>query len=129
MTQQLSMIEKAQAAWGEHLPDWVAELALLATNEGLNACAKRLRYSAAVISQTIGNKYPGDLAKIETTVRGALMHETVQCPVVGEIGRDRCLQHQSADRAHTNSVRTRLYLACRSGCPHSRIRKQETEHA
>lgn len=122
MTQHPTMLEKAETAWGGAVPDWVQELARLATDEGLNACARRLNYSGAAISQTISNKYPGDLGKIEATVRGALMHETVDCPIVGAIGRDQCLQHQAAKRAYTNSVRTRLYNACRNGCPHSRLK-------
>ncbi|WP_428527108.1 transcriptional regulator [Roseibium sp.] len=122
MNQHVSFAEKTDQAWNGAPPDWVKELALIADSTSLSACAKRLSYSTAVLSQTISNKYPGDLEKIEATVRGALMHETVDCPIVGEIGRDQCLKHQAADRAFTNSVRTRLYNACRGGCPHSRLK-------
>lgn len=121
MTAPVSMIEKAQMAWGETLPDWISELARLAAGHGLNACAERLGYSAAVVSQAIANKYPGDMKKLEGKVRGALMGETVTCPVLGEIGRDACLDWQAKPRAHTNAVRTRVYRACRGGCPHSRL--------
>jgi hypothetical protein len=122
MNQKPTMLEKAQIAWNGNVPDWVEELARLATHQGLNVCAERLNYSGAAVSNTINNKYRGDLGKIEETVRGALMHETVNCPVVGDIGRDQCLRHQAAKRAHTNSIRTRLYRACRNGCPHSRLK-------
>lgn len=122
MNRQLTMLEKTRLAWNGAPPEWVEELALLANKEGLNGCARRLKYSGAVISQTLGNKYGGDLDRLEATVRGALMQETVHCPVLGDIGRDICLQHQKAKRAYTNSVRTRLYKACRSGCPHSRLK-------
>ena len=122
MKPQLTMTEKAQSAWGGTPPDWIAELARLATAKGLNACAQRLGYSPTTISQTLGNKYPGDLSKIEETVRGALMDVKVNCPVLGVIGRDRCLSSQSQPKAYTNSVRTRLYRACRTGCPHSRLK-------
>ncbi|MBO0346015.1 transcriptional regulator [Roseibium sp. CAU 1637] len=121
------MHEKAAAAWNGQLPEWVSELANLADRDGLNACARRLGYSAAVISQTISAKYPGDLSKVEDKVRGALMGAVVDCPILGEIGRDTCLSWQKKPRAVTNAMRTKLHRACRSGCPHSRLK--EVKHA
>jgi len=123
----LTMQQKASSAWNDQVPEWVSELASLADREGLNACARRLGYSAAVISQTISAKYPGDLSKVEDKVRGALMGSVVDCPVLGEIGRDTCLSWQKKPRAVTNAMRTKLHRACRSGCPHSRLK--EVKHA
>jgi len=122
MNKQLTFVEKAQTAWGENPPDWISELAQMATAKGLNSCALRLGYSVGTISQTLGNKYPGDLSKIEETVRGALMNVKVPCPILGVIGKDHCLKNQALPKAVTNSVRTRLYRACRNGCPHSRLK-------
>lgn len=117
----LTMQQKAKLAWGT-VPDWIGELAELAQTQGLNACAARLGYSSATISQTIGNKYAGDLGKLEDKVRGVLMGATVDCPVLGEIGRDVCLGWQGKERATTNAMRARLYRACRDGCKHSRLK-------
>lgn len=117
-----SMVEKAEAAWGQGLPDWVREIAELADRESLNSCARKIGYSAAALSQTIGNKYRGDLAKVEDKVRGALMGKTVDCPVLGAIGRHTCLDWQAKPRAVTNSTRSKVYRACRNGCPHSRLK-------
>ncbi|WP_417691522.1 transcriptional regulator [Roseibium sp.] len=121
MTAQLTMSQKAHAAWGPALPDWVGALADTAQELGLNACAGKIGYSAAVISQTIGNKYPGDIANVEEKVRIALMGLTVTCPALGVIGRDQCLDWQAKPWASTNSTRSRVYRACRAGCPHSRL--------
>ncbi|MBD8890921.1 transcriptional regulator [Roseibium litorale] len=118
----LSMREKTAVAWGAAVPDWVSELAEMAELQGLNACAARLGYSPAVISQTLGNKYRGDMTKVEDKVRGALMGATVRCPVLGEIGRDTCLNWQGKPRAVTNAIRTQVYHACRKNCPHSRLK-------
>ncbi|MEP1254297.1 MAG: transcriptional regulator, partial [Alphaproteobacteria bacterium] len=74
------------------------------------------------VSQVIGSKYPGDLAKVEDKVRGALMGLVVMCPVLGEIGRDVCLETQALPHVITNSTRTRVYRACRSGCPNSGLK-------
>lgn len=117
-----TMSEKAEAAWGADMPDWVRELAGLASRTSLNAAARRLGYSPSTLSQTLANKYPGDLERIADTVRGALMGETVTCPVLGDIGRDACLAWQGKPRAITNAIRSRVYKACRSGCAHSRLK-------
>ncbi|WFE92284.1 transcriptional regulator [Roseibium porphyridii] len=118
----LTMLEKASAAWGGVAPDWIEELADMAERRGLNACATQLGYSSATISQTISNKYRGDLSKIEDKVRGALMGKTVMCPILGELGRHKCLNWQTKPRAITNATRTKMYHACRNGCPHSRLK-------
>lgn len=115
---------KALAAYGDALPDWVEELAVEATATSLKAAAKRIGYSDAVLSHVFSGRYAGDLARVEEKVRGALMGATVQCPVLGEIGRDHCLDQQRMPFSATSSIRSKLYRACRSGCPHSRIKKE-----
>lgn len=119
----LTMQQKAEAGWKGAAPDWVQELANMAEARGLKACASRLDYSITVISQTISNKYKGDLTKVEQKVRGALMEETVACPVLGEIGKDACLVWQAKPRAITSAIRAAVYRACRNGCPHSRLKE------
>ena len=126
----LSMLDKARAGWDRRAPDWVEELALLADREGLRGAEKAIGYSRSTVSEVIGGVYRGDLARVEQKVRGALMGLSVECPVLGEIGRDRCLDHQLFRRSTSNSFRMRLYRACRSGCPHSRLlRSSSMKHA
>jgi hypothetical protein len=120
-----TFLAKATAAWKE-LPDWVAELALIADQRGLKGAGAAIGYSTSAVSYVLANSYTGDLRRVEEKVRGALMGLTVTCPVLGEIGRDQCLDHQRRPFAATNAIRTRLYHACRSGCPHSRLRKETT---
>ncbi|QDG74431.1 transcriptional regulator [Labrenzia sp. PHM005] len=118
-----TMAAKAKIAWGADLPDYVRELARLADNQSLNSCAKRIGLSPATLSQTISNRYPGNQKKVEAAVRGALMGETVVCPILGEIGRHICLDWQGKPRAVTNAIRSQVYRACRDGCPHSYLRR------
>lgn len=115
---------KALAAYGDALPDWVEELAAEATATSLKAAAKKIGYSDAVLSHVFSGSYSGDLARVEEKVRGALMGVTVMCPVLGEIGRDHCLDQQKMPFSATSSIRSKLYRACRSGCPHSRLKKE-----
>lgn len=117
----MSAVERANAYWKD-TPVWV--LALAEECDARKSQAKvglRIGYSAAVVNQVLSHSYKGDLSKVEAAVRGAFMGETVECPVVGPIGRDRCLSHQRAPLAATNPQRVRLYRACRNGCPHSRL--------
>jgi hypothetical protein len=115
-----SMAEKALAGWAGGVPDWVAELAALADREGLRGAEKRIGYSASAISTVINGRYAGDVARVEEKVRGALMGVVVTCPVLGEIGRDQCLDWQKKPFAATSSVRVAVWQACRGGCPHAR---------
>lgn len=125
MKVKVDFLAKAEAAWGDKLPDWVRELAREASRTTGARAAKRVGYSPAVLSHVLANDYTGDMSRVELKVRGALMNETVICPIVGEIGQDRCLDEQRMGHTGASSVRAKLYRACRSGCPHSRIPGQE----
>lgn len=113
---KLDPVEKAQAAWGATPPKEVAVLAAACKAESSRAAAKRVGYSEATISYVLAGKYAGDISKVFAKIRGALMGETVMCPILGEIGRDRCLSEQAKPFAATNSTRARLYHACKT-CP------------
>jgi hypothetical protein len=117
-------VAKARASWDGRPPAWVTALAEEATRSSGARAAKRIGYSPAVVTHVIANTYTGDLKRVAEKVRGALMGVTVQCPVLGEIGRDRCLDEQAVGFCGTSSIRSRLYRACRSGCPHSQLAKE-----
>lgn len=112
---------RARAAWGEAMPDWIVALAEACDAASQSRVAGRLSYSPAVINQVLKGVYPGDVWKVEMAVRGALMAETVACPVLGEIDTQRCLVEQRRPFAATSSLRVQVYRACRAGCPHSRL--------
>jgi hypothetical protein len=114
---QVDFVAKAQAAWAP-APDWVVALAEAATRDGLAEVGRRIGYSKGVVSQVISASYgKGNLGKVEVIVRGAYMAETVDCPVLGEIGRDQCRREQKTPFRATNSSRARLKRACRT-CEH-----------
>jgi hypothetical protein len=117
-----SMTERARDAWGT-VPDWVLELASLADREGQKKAGARIGYSGSVVSEVINARYGnGDLGRVEEKVRGALMGLEVDCPVLGSIGRDLCLDEQKQPFRATSRHRAELYHACRNGCPHSRLK-------
>jgi hypothetical protein len=115
----------ARAAWGDAIPDWVLALAEEAKATSGVLVAERIGYSPAVVTHVLRNHYRGDMERVAEKVRGALMGVTVCCPVLGEIGKDRCLDEQKKPFAGTSSVRSRLHRACRAGCPNSRLTIRE----
>jgi hypothetical protein len=122
---KVDFVAKAHAAWGEAMPKWVRVLAEEANRTNATLAARRIGYSLAVLSHVFSRNYRGDMSKVEARVRGALMGETVTCPVVGEIGRDRCLSEQAMGNTGASSIRAKLFRACRGGCPHSRLTREE----
>lgn len=115
-------VAKVRAAYGAALPDWVEALAEECTRRSAAAVAETIGYSPAVISHVLGNRYTGDIRRVEEKARGALMGASVTCPVLGELARNRCLDEQRKPFATTSSIRVRLHRACRSGCPHARLK-------
>lgn len=108
-----------RGAWGATEPDWVAALRAeceRTASQGL--VAKRIGYSTAVVNQVLKGAYKGRLRDVEKRVRGALMHQTVTCPVLGEIATNRCLDEQGKPYAATNALRIELRRAC-PRCPHA----------
>lgn len=128
MKPKVDFLAKAREAWGAP-PDWVVELAQECNRTTAARTAKRIGYSSAVISHVLAHRYPGDIDRVAAKVRGALMGETVMCPIVGEIGRDRCLNEQRMDNTGASSIRAKLYRACRGCCPHSRLTHEDNDDA
>lgn len=99
------------SAWLQKLRDEVARHG----KGGQTKVAEQLRHgqhkgfpSAATLSQVLKGAYNGDLKRIQSIVEGALMGKTVECPVAGEISRDRCIQFQTRPFASTNPIRVQL---------------------
>jgi len=117
--------EKAIAAWGDNAPAWILALANECDNTSQKKTADRIGYSAAVVNTVLGRTYKGDFNAVEKAVKGALQAEKVMCPVAGELPGHRCQEYQRQTFSATNSMRVKLYQACRNGCPHSRHTKRE----
>jgi transcriptional regulator with PAS, ATPase and Fis domain len=113
-------VRKARAAWGKDLPDWVQELARQCDKSSQAQVARLLGNSTTVVSRLLSNAYPGNVNKLEAKVRGHFLAETVACPVLGDIPRQRCIAEQDKPLTFQNPLRKRVHEACRSGCPHSR---------
>lgn len=100
---------------------WIDELRRACEATSQRQVARRIGYTAPVVSQILRGVYPSDMARVRTAVEGALMQREVECPVLGTISRERCIAHQRRPFTPSNPATVRLYRACRSGCPHSMI--------
>ncbi len=115
-------VDNAIQAWGALPPDWIMALAEDANRTSGTEAAQRIGYSSAVVTSVINNNYRGAMKTVEARVRGALLAEEVDCPIIGAIRRDRCMDEQKKSHIGSSAQRTRLYHACRSGCAHSRLK-------
>lgn len=119
----IPFIDKAREAWGAEIPDWVIALAEACDVQGQRRIADLIERSPALVSNVLrarygANGYAGDLVAVERIVRGALMNATLACPVLGEIGLNRCQDERTRPFTATSSMRGRLYRACRA-CDHN----------
>lgn len=99
--------------------DWLTVLRDEAGRTTQAATASRIGYSAAVVNQVLKGTYPGDTSAVQRAVEGALMGLSVECPVIGDLARNRCLEYQRRGFAATNPLRVTLSQACPT-CSHRR---------
>jgi hypothetical protein len=120
-------VDTARAAWAGlgGCPDWITALAQECDRASQRAVALRIGYSAGAVNQVLAAKYKAPTDRIEQAVRGAYLSAVVDCPAAGQVAADRCLEIQRQPWAATNPQRVRLYTACRSGCPHSRVNPKD----
>lgn len=116
---RMTAMERANTAWGEAMPAEIRALAEACMRSTGREVAQRLGYSDAVVSHMLSRRYPGDVQAVLIRIRGALLGQQVECPVLGPIGKDQCLQEQTKPFSSSNPTRARLFRACR-GCPSNR---------
>jgi hypothetical protein len=102
--------------------EWIEILRAACAGATQSAVGQRIGYSAAVVNQVLKGTYKGDLNRVQKAAEGALMGSTVDCPVVGDMPRQRCIEHQRSPLRTTNPMALQLHHACRNGCPNSLIK-------
>lgn len=114
-------VEKARAAWGPEIPDWVEALAAECAASSQNKVAQALGRSATLVSNVLAKKYPGDLAAVEDLFNGAFLNARVGCPALGLIPTNECRHWREKARrfVNINALRVRMYRAC-VNCPRNR---------
>lgn len=106
-------------------PAWIEVLRAACQASTQTVVAERIGYSAGALSSVLAGSYKGNLDRVQQAVEGALMNSSVDCPVIGDLPRQRCIEHQRTPFTPTNPSRVALYRACRGGCVHSLIGKSK----
>jgi transcriptional regulator with XRE-family HTH domain len=100
--------------------DWLDVLRAECERGSQSQVARRLGVSVTMVSLVLKGTYNGNLRRIEVLVRGTLMGDELECPVLGRISVRRCLDEQARPFAVTNPQRVEVWRACRNGCPNRR---------
>lgn len=114
-------VQKARDSWaaqGKALPAWVLGLAEQCARSSQRRVADRMGISAAVVSNIIAAKYPGDMQGMEDRYRGAFEMETVRCPALGDLTLDRCREWRKKSKRliSANARNVTMFRAC-ARCP------------
>lgn len=107
---------------------WLQELRAQCQITSQPKVAKVLGYSPAVINQVLKGTYKGDIKKVEQKVRGAFLGETVGCPILGELERNKCIEHQNAKYSSVNRLAVQLYRKCPT-CPYNQKTTETSSEA
>jgi hypothetical protein len=86
------------------------------------ACAHRLGISAATVNLVLNGRYPSRTNRIEALVREKLLDAPRECPVLGEISADRCLDEQTSPY-YPDPIRSALSKSCPT-CPNHRNHRE-----
>ncbi len=116
-----SIEEIAIEAWPPECPVWIIELAKSCDHIGLDQTAISFEIEAVAVSKIIRNDFFTDYTKIKDKVENIVFDKKVVCPILGEIQANKCLDQQARKFSIANSIRVRLYQACRNNCPNSQI--------
>lgn len=113
----MSKLEIARAAHNP-LPDWLEALARECDRTSQNKTAARLGYTPGALSAVLSGSYKAGTDAIEQTVRGALMGETLECPVLGEISKKACRdwRTRAGKFSSRNTRAVQMFRAC-NRCP------------
>ena len=120
----MTIREKAEAAWGVPLPDWIEKLATACDGKGLRKTAADLDVSPAIVSLAI-RRSRAKLDFIERRVKDILGISIIPCPVLGLISRKDCRDNQQKPFSSINPIAVQLFRSCRGACLYSEIAKEE----
>jgi hypothetical protein len=100
-------------------PAWIAALKQACQVNSQAVVATKIGMSPAVVNQVLKGCYNGSLINVRKRVEGALLGVTVDCPMIGDIPLNRCIDNQSRPFAATNPLRVALHRACKTCVNHS----------
>ncbi len=108
----ISALDHVLTNWNNDAPSWISDLAYECDQTSQAHVARKLGRSASLVNQLLKNKYPGDLKDIEDRFKAAFNSEMCNCPVMGQISGEKCLNYQGKKYDPSNHIAVRLFRAC-----------------
>ena len=126
MSRDLTNIEKAVAAWGDPLPDYVELLANAADLLGQRGAGDKIGRSNAVVSKIINRVYTGgSYEECAVIINAAFGGNKVDCPLYGEIAQASCVRNRRRKGHPINALQRQFAGACPT-CPLNPDKQMET---
>lgn len=117
--------EKAVAAWGDGMPDWVGVLARECDRLGQGKVASALGKSGGYVSRVVRCCYAGDYTEAEQLVRATFSAERVICPRYGSMALKTCITNRRRVKP-VNWLHVEFARACPT-CPNNTDRTPEED--
>lgn len=111
-------LARAQAAWGDDLPQWIILLARACDAGSQRAVADRLGKSGGYISRIVNRSYAGSYEEAETIVRATYGRDEVECPLFGAIPLSSCVRNRRR-KGPNRSQMHHLFAATCPDCIHN----------
>lgn len=109
--------------WGKDAPAWVKMLAAKCDQTSQAKVAGQLGRSPSLVNQVLKNSYSGNMDDVKARFETAFT-ETIECPVLGDISGQSCLDWQGRPYSAANHLVVRMFRACQR-CPHNQLCKKD----
>lgn len=109
----ITNLDRAVAAWGDTMPDWIRMLANAADRTNQRAVEIKLNRKGGYVSKILNRRYAGSYEEAETLVRVTFGSDQVECPIMGSIPLGSCVRNR---RRRSPPVNQMHHLWARS-CP------------
>lgn len=104
--------------------DALAALIELKVHHKQSDIARRIGVSEGTISNALKGRYIGNVEALAERIRGELLNQTVDCPILGQITTRICQDERKKPFHTANPMRVQLWRACKA-CPHNPATKGE----
>lgn len=101
---------------------WFTALKQAVETQSQAKVASQCGISPTAVNQVLKGTYPGNLNNVAEKVSGALLEQSVICPVLDVITTDICASYRAQGFKPNNPMRVQLYRACQK-CQHNPKRK------
>lgn len=93
---------------------WFSALQAACEVASQSKVAAQCGISATAVNQVLKGSYKGNLDNVIEKISGALLNQSVNCPVLDDITTDLCARYRKEGFMPTNPMRVQLFRACQN---------------